>query len=120
MSGILKVLSVFSLLAVGLIVLFEVAAKLVLPDQVAAFRARAIGDDRILFVSPLSYVGQNGYYKFAPDIIYLEAAFYPDKDGELTKEYECTFRSDALGFLFEHNRLSRRFSLAAWGFFCPG
>jgi hypothetical protein len=79
--------------------LFEVLAQVFLPNQVEVLRRRAVGDDRILFLSKSSYVDFDGYYKFRPNSEYVEIAYYPDMHGKLTKEYECSYRSDDLGFL---------------------
>lgn len=78
---------------------FELAAAVLLPSHVEALRRRAFGDDRVLFVTKAAYVDRDGYYKFRPGIEYREVAYYPDGDGKATKEYECSYRSDELGFL---------------------
>jgi hypothetical protein len=85
--------------AIAFLLLFEIAARALLPRQVGVFRRRAVGDDRVLFVSKSSYVDMVGYYKIAPEMPYTEVAYYPDMNGKASKEYECTYRSDRLGFL---------------------
>src|SRR5262245_39440581 len=100
MTGrIIKLVSFYLVCAFGLVVLFELAARILLPSHVEAFRRRGVGDDRVLFVSKSSYVDMDGYYKIAPNIQYVEVAYYPDGHGNATKEYQCTYQSDALGFL---------------------
>jgi hypothetical protein len=100
MTGrIIKLVSFCLVCAFGLVVLFEIVARIVLPSHVEAFRRRGVGDDRVLFVSKSSYVDMNGYYKISPNIRYVEVAYYPDEHGSATKEYQCAYQSDALGFL---------------------
>jgi hypothetical protein len=100
MTGrIIKLVSLNLVFAFGLVVAFEIAARAFLPSQVEAFRRRGVGDDRALFVPKFSYVDMNGYYKISPNMQYVEVAYYPDGHGNVTKEYQCAYQSDALGFL---------------------
>jgi hypothetical protein len=82
-----------------LVIAFEAAARLVLPDLVASWRALAFGDHRVLFVSPGAFENKAGYFAFRPDSEIREVAYYPTADGRFTVESDCTFASDRLGFL---------------------
>src|SRR5262245_39705750 len=97
--GFIGRLFAFTLIFAAGVVAFEIAARIFLPNNVEALRRRAFGDSRVLFVTHASYADKDGYYNFRPSIEYTEVAYYPDHQGKATREYECSYRSDALGFL---------------------
>ena len=97
--SLLKVSSIAILFCLVLVVGFEAAARLALPDLVASWRALALGGQRILFVSQGAFENRAGYFNFAPDKPIRELAYYPEENGGFSVEYDCTYPSDALGFV---------------------
>jgi hypothetical protein len=77
----------------------EAATRLLLSGQVASWRAVAFGDQRVSFISRGAFQNRAGYPAYRPDSEIREVAYYPDSDGTMTREYDCTYRSDRLGFL---------------------
>jgi hypothetical protein len=84
---------------VVLVIAFEAAARLVLPDMVASWRALASGDYRVVFVSQGAFENKAGYFTYRPDSEIREVAYYPDATNDFTLEYDCTYASDRRGFL---------------------
>ena len=84
---------------IGLIILFEILARLILPGHVAAMKKRTFGNDRVVFYSDAPFENKTGFFNFAPNKIVRELAYYPDGNGRMTVEYDCQFASDTLGFL---------------------
>jgi hypothetical protein len=80
-------------------VLFEVASRLILPEQIAALKKHNIGGDRVVFNSDAAYVDREGFFAYRPNSELREIGFYPDGAGGMTIEYDCRFTSDALGFV---------------------
>jgi hypothetical protein len=78
---------------------FETAARLLLPEQVAAQRANFFGDERYGFISRGALANKTGYVNFRPESTVRIVAYYPAAIGKLTQEYDCTYRSDRLGFV---------------------
>jgi hypothetical protein len=93
----------FTLVAVvscGVIIFgLEVATRFLLAGQVTSWRAVAFGDQRVSFISRGAFQNRAGYPAYRPDTEVREVAYYPDSNGTMTREYDCTYRSDQLGFL---------------------
>jgi hypothetical protein len=81
------------------LLLFELAARVVMPEHVANLRKSYFFDTRISFISPGAFQNKAGYSAFRPNSAIREVAMYPDRSGKLTLEYDCSYRSDALGFV---------------------
>lgn len=94
-----KIALVVLVFSVGLVLSFEVAAHLVMPELVANWRALAFGDRRVLFISPGAIRDRAGYFNFRPDADIRAVTYYPNGKGRFTVEDDCTFTSDRLGFL---------------------
>jgi hypothetical protein len=77
----------------------EMAARLLLPERVAVQRAIYFPDGRYGFVSKGALANKAGYVNFRPDSTIRVIAYYPVANGNPTLEYDCTYRSDRLGFV---------------------
>jgi hypothetical protein len=86
-------------LGAGFVLLFELTARLVMPEHVANLRKSYFYDTRISFISPGAFQTKAGYSNFRPNSSIREVALYPDESGKVTLEYDCSYRSDALGFV---------------------
>jgi hypothetical protein len=107
-DSVLSVPSVSAMLGFALVAIvscgavifgLEAATRLLLAGQVATWRAVAFGDQRISFISQGAFQNRAGYPAYRPDSEIREVAYYPASNGTMTREYECTYRSDRLGFL---------------------
>jgi hypothetical protein len=97
--SLLKISAIAIVFCLVLVVGFEAAARLLLPDLVGSWRALAFGGQRILFVSEGAFENKAGYFNFAPNSRIRELAYYPEEKGGFSVEYDCTFLSDRLGFV---------------------
>jgi hypothetical protein len=89
-------------LALVTLVGFELGARLILPEKLAGWREHIFGVPRYVFYTAGSFQNKAGYTKYAPNAVIREIAYYPDGSGRMTPEYDCTYRSDRLGFLSNH------------------
>jgi hypothetical protein len=96
---VLKFALIGVLSCIVLVVAFEAAVRLALPDLMASWRGIALGNYRVVFVSHEAFQNKAGYFTFRPDSEIREVAYYPDAKGDFTPEYDCTYASDRLGFL---------------------
>ena len=82
---------------------FEIAARLFLPNQVATWRKPLWGNQphirELYFLTPGSLRNSATYpiYKSNSQVRLL--AYFPDASGILTREFDCTFRTDKRGFV---------------------
>ena len=88
-----------TLACVALVAGLEISARYFLPEQIAQFRMSYFGDQRYGFLSKGALANRGGYINFQPDFEFRDVAFYPDHNGKMTLEYDCTFHSDKLGFV---------------------
>ena len=78
----------------------ELSARLILPEYVAQWRETYFGiDPRYGFISRGALQNKDGYFNFHPNTTIHIISYYPDSSGNPTPEYNCSYRSDDLGFI---------------------
>lgn len=98
-SRILNLALQFGIACILTVLGLEIGARVLFPEQVAAGRASVFGDERYGFVTKGSFVNKIGYVNFRPNSTIRVIAYYPVANGNVTPEYDCTYRSDTLGFV---------------------
>src|SRR5664280_3419759 len=90
-----------AIIVCALIILgLELGAQLALPEQIEQWRAAYFGmDQRFGFITKGALHNKDGYVNFIPDADIRIIAYYPGSKGNLTPEYDCSYKSDRLGFV---------------------
>jgi len=82
------------------LITIEISAQILLSDKIANLRIANAGPAgrQVYLYTPGSLRNQSTYPSYKPDAEVELRTYFPDAAGNLTLEYECTYRTDALGF----------------------